>query len=176
MIHYCPLAPEADASQFVPTKVVMNRAGRAMLGAVSVIAFLTTVAFSLGAQPPVTAAPAGARPAADSSAPKPRNLSWLSDTRAFRVGDILKVNVNEYTLATANKGSSADAARSRKMGIDIEPPTIGAVAMGPIEGSVGTGDAGRSHQNGVATNSTSYLGAAPPAPSGGRRAARCASR
>jgi flagellar basal body L-ring protein FlgH len=97
-----------------------------MLGALSVFALIATIAASLSAQAPVTAAPPSARPVADTSAPARRNFNWLSDKRAFGVGDILKVNVDEYALATANKGSTSDAARERKMGVEINPPSMGA--------------------------------------------------
>lgn len=152
MIHYCTLAPEV-ASSPLPAKSLLGSAKSAMLGALSVFALIATIAASLGAQ-----APATARPVADTTAPARRNFNWLSDKRAFGVGDILKVNVDEYALASANKGSNSDAARDRKMGVEINPPSMGASAIGPIEGSVGSGDAGRSHANGAATNSTRYVG------------------
>jgi flagellar L-ring protein precursor FlgH len=158
MIHYCILAPEAAPATPLRAISFLGSAKSAMLGALSAVALLATIAASLSAQPPVTAAPAGARTAADTTAPARRNFNWLGDKRAFGVGDILKVNVDEYTLASANKGTTSDAARERKMGVDIAPPSMGASALGPISGSVGSGDAGRSHQNGVASNSTRYVG------------------
>lgn len=156
MIHFCELAPETPAPA-VETKSFFRGARRAMLGVLSSVALIATVAASLGAQAATTAAPAAGRPAADAAAPA-RNFNWLGDKRSFSVGDILKVNVDEHTAASANKGSTSDASRQRKMSIDIAPPSVGASAMSPIDGSVGSGDAGQSHQRGQAVNSTSYVG------------------
>jgi flagellar L-ring protein precursor FlgH len=131
-----------------------------MVGALTAVAFLATLAASLGAQTPATAVPAAARPATDAT-PAARNFNWLGDKRSFGVGDILKVNVDEYALASANKGTIAEASRQRKMSIDIAPPSVGASALGPIDGSVGSGDAGQTRQRGEATRGTRYVGELP---------------
>lgn len=133
-----------------------------MVGTFSAVVLLATLAASLGAQAP--AAAAGAKPATDSAAaPTHRNLNWLSDRRAFSVGDILRVKVDEYALASANKGTTAESSRSRNMDLGITPPSTGAssAAMGPIDGSVATGDAGKSRQTGEATRGTRYVGELP---------------
>ncbi|MEP7347463.1 MAG: flagellar basal body L-ring protein FlgH [Gemmatimonadaceae bacterium] len=158
MIHFCDLTPEAEPLAIVPAKSFLQGSKRAIVQAMTAAAFLARGAMALGAQAPATAVPATARQAVDSTAPIKRNFNWLGDKRAFVVGDIIKVNVDEHTLATATKGLSADAARQRKMGINIDPPSMGAAPLRPIDVAVGTGDAGTTHQNGQATNNVRYVG------------------
>ncbi len=166
MIHYCQIAIDRPSATRVATSPAHPRApwARAMIGTFSAVVLLATLAASLGAQAP--AAAAGARAATDSAAtatPTRRNLNWLSDRRAFSVGDILRVKVDEYALASANKGTTAESSRSRNMDLGINPPSTGAssAAMGPIDGSVATGDAGKSRQTGEATRGTRYVGELP---------------
>ena len=162
MIHFCALVPDV-APKPAPSR--QRPAKRAVLGALTGVAVLAGLAASLGAQAPASAAPASAAPAtagaAAEGAPAARNFNWLGDKRSFIVGDILKVNVDEYALASANKGTVAEASRQRKMSIDIAPPSVGASALGPIEGSVGSGDAGQTRQRGEATRGTRYVGELP---------------
>lgn len=112
------------------------------------------------------AAPAAAAQSADSAsrtaaAPPPLRIDWLSDRRTFVVGDIIKVLVDEFALATADKGTSAEASRQRRMGIDAHPPASGGSATDPIAGSFETSDRSKSAQRGSATRKTRYVGEIP---------------
>lgn len=156
MIHYRELAPDgAPAVSEMPDMPLptRRRVARVVVSILTSILCLAGLAASSGAQ---AAAPPPTGPAAPA-----RNLNWLGDKRAFSVGDILKVSVDEYTAASANKGNTADASRRRTMDIDIAPPSVGTTAMEPIDGSITTGDAGQSRQRGQATNSTRYVGELP---------------
>jgi flagellar L-ring protein FlgH len=95
----------------------------------------------------------------DSATVAPRRASsWTSDRRSFAVGDIIKVEVDEYALARAHKDNTSSASRSRTMSVGIDPPSAGGASPGNVSGSVGTGDAGQSTQRGNATRDTRYLG------------------
>lgn len=164
MIHYRTLATPASSMPTLPAPVPASRRWRwmpALVSAFSVL-LLVTLAASLGAQAPAGAA-TRARADSNAAAPARRNINWFSDRRAFSVGDILKVKVDEYALASANKDNTAEASRSRTMDVGIHPPSTGAStsALGPIEGSVGTGDAGSSKQRGEASRGTRYVGELP---------------
>lgn len=160
MIHYLEVRP-TPAPAVVPAPSHPTRrwpSPRAVLGSAVAAVMLVSLARSLGAQNrPV------ARAAADTAAPARPSYNWLSDRRSFSVGDILKVNVDEYALATANKEQLADASRKRSMDVGISPPSTGAAsaAIGPIDGSVGTSDAGQSRQRGTASRGTRYVGELP---------------
>lgn len=160
MIHCCPLSPDDTPAPAARQAAGRSVAARAMLGALSAVAAIATLAASLGAQAPAGGAPAGARQAAD-SAPAARNINWYGDRRAFTVGDILKVSIDEYALASANKGTTAEASRKRRMDLGVKTPSVGASVIGPIDGSIGSGDAGESHQRGEATRGTRYIGEIP---------------
>lgn len=127
------------------------------------IGITTTIALVLSAAPAVKAQSAPpARPAdAPASATPVRNISWTSSRRTFAVGDIIKVVVDEYALAQANKDNNNSASRSRNMTLGIEPPSSGTTPTAGIDGSVATGDAGQSRQQGRATRDTRYVGEIP---------------
>jgi flagellar L-ring protein FlgH len=83
----------------------------------------------LPAQPATPTAPANAAPAATPAvvaavAPggaRPR-ASWIADRRAFSVGDILTVLIDDYTIATAVKDNIATDTRRRNVGGTIRLP------------------------------------------------------
>lgn len=83
----------------------------------------------------VAAAPAGAQVA-----------SWTSDRQEFRVGDIISVLLDEYTLASANRNEIAEQERSRTMSAGAAYDGIG-VGQAAIE----TENSGRSRDRGQAT-------------------------
>jgi flagellar L-ring protein precursor FlgH len=83
---------------------------------------LCLVAAPLAAQAPA-GAPAGApgnAPSAAAADPAARTVrqSWTSPRRSFAVGDVITVLVDEYTLASANTGTSATDTRRRELGLD----------------------------------------------------------
>lgn len=161
MIHHCDVVVTPRRVTVIPTvpaaapaSVFTSRVG---IVAFAVTLLLTLAAASLGAQAPA----AGTRPDTSKAAAAPvRNLNWTSDRRGFVVGDIIQVMVDEYALARATKDNTNSASRSRRMGVDVSPPTLpgGESALGDISGSVQTGDAGSSSQRGNATRDTRYVG------------------
>jgi len=74
-------------------------------------------------------------PVADSTAvvattaPKPRQ-SWVSDRRAFAVGDVLTVLIDDYTISTAVKDNIASDTRRKNLGITIRMPAQGSKNAG----------------------------------------------
>ena len=145
----------------VPAEVASRPSPRfpgTWIGITTAIGLVLSLAPAVGAQ----SATAPTRPSATPTAPAPaRNLSWTSSRRTFAVGDIIKVVVDEYALAQANKDNNNSASRSRNMTLGIEPPSSGATPTPGIDGSVATGDAGQSRQQGRATRDTRYVGEIP---------------
>ena len=72
-------------------------------------------------------APADVAPAA--AAPVPR-ASWLSDRRAFTVGDVLTIIVDEQTLATERNDHNATANRGQSAGLNVASGSAPATTMG----------------------------------------------
>ncbi|CAN5236905.1 hypothetical protein BH09GEM1_BH09GEM1_12090 [soil metagenome] len=81
--------------------------------------------------------------------------SWTSDRRDFVTGDIITVLVDEYTLASANKGQSGSDQQSRQNGLSVTPPA--AIAVG-FDASVGTNKASSSRQSGAASRDLRFRG------------------
>jgi flagellar L-ring protein precursor FlgH len=86
---------------------------------------------TLGAQnaPPVPPTVA----AADSASARTPRQSWFSDRRAFAVGDIITVLIDDYTISTAIKDNLATDTRRKNMGINIRIPLQG-TRSGGIDG------------------------------------------
>lgn len=112
---------------------------------------LTTFVGSLGAQ---------ARPARGDSATRkssPGSRSWTSDRRSFTVGDIIKVRVDEFAIAEANKDNLAAASRKRRLDLGGDVETGSGSGAGPIQGRVETGDDSDWRQRGEASRNTRYI-------------------
>jgi len=75
---------------------------------------------------PASAAPASAAPAPASPAIKPRD-SWMADRRAFIVGDIVTVLIDDYTISTAVKENVATDNRTRGLSVNARLPTSGKI-------------------------------------------------
>ncbi|HNV76519.1 MAG: flagellar basal body L-ring protein FlgH [Gemmatimonadetes bacterium] len=157
MIHHCDVVATPRRVTVIPAVPAAepSRMRRAFLGLLSGIGLLLTlVAASLGAQP---ARPA--RPTADSAKAAPvRNIAWTSNKRSFAVGDIIRVVVDEYALAQANKDNTNSASRRRQLDVGINPPQMGTGTggLGAIDGSMEAGDGSTSQQRGNATRGTRY--------------------
>ncbi len=78
-------------------------------------------------EPPPT--PPAASPAttgdADALPVRAPRQSWVADRRAFAVGDILTVLIDDYTISTAVKDNIASDNRRRNMGASIRIPMQG---------------------------------------------------
>lgn len=121
-----------------------------------------TVWAMLGASQAAAQAPVAPDTSAAAAAPRRRMTSWTSDRRAFGVGDIIKVAVDEYALATADKGTVSEASRERQMGVGADPPTPASVSsIGPISGGFESADRGASRSRGQATRGSRYIGVIP---------------
>lgn len=158
MIHFVTIRTPAQAMDALrparPHDAVV-RWTRRLIVASLVGMLLTLAATSLAAQGPAT------RPDS-ASAPRPRSIAWTSNRREFIVGDIIKVYVDEYALASANKDNSASAARQRRMNVGVNAPVLdGSPILDPIAGSVETADGGSSSQRGNATRNTRYTAEIP---------------
>lgn len=153
MIHHCNVVATPRRVTVIPAvpEPVPGRLHRAWLGVLSTVALLLTVAASVGAQ--------GTAPRTDSVRTTPmRNIAWTSSRRSYAVGDIIRVVVDEYALASANKDNTASASRRRQLDLGVNPPSTGAgsAAVGPIDGSFEAGDGSTSNQRGNATRNTRY--------------------
>lgn len=84
----------------------------------------TTPAGGTPVAPPAAAASAGATPALTTTA-VPGRQSWFSDRRDFRVGDIVTILVDEYTLTSLDKTVNATDRRNRTLGLGITTPSGG---------------------------------------------------
>ncbi len=73
-------------------------------------------------------------------------VSWTSDAQVFRVGDMISVLLDEYTLASANRNESAQEERTRALSAagSYDGTTLGSAGLQ-------TGTAGRSENRGQAT-------------------------
>lgn len=97
-----------------------------------------------------------------SNTPRRRVASWTADRREFSVGDIIKVAVDEYALAAANKGTISEASRERTMGLGGSASMASSdLVIGPANGSLQSGDKGTSRSRGEATRGSRYVGEIP---------------
>ena len=156
MIHHCDVVTTPRRVTVIPAVPPAPRR-RSSWGPLAIIGgalvLMASAARAMGAQ---------ATPARPDSAKAPvaRVTNWTSDRRAFGVGDILQVWVDEYALAEANKSTANTASRRRRMDVGLTPPAMpGAAApLGAIDASIETGDGGDSRQRGNATRDTRYVG------------------
>lgn len=80
---------------------------------------------------------------------RPGRLNWTSDRRAFAVGDLVIVHIDEYTLASANL--SDNNTQRRKRDADFKLITPGASAATAPGASFSTANNGESTQRGDRT-------------------------
>lgn len=86
---------------------------------------------------------------ANDSAPAVRRTGgWTADRRELAVGEVLTVLLDERTLASGRKEQSGREDQTRDLDLGINPPSVGASAMGPIDGSVRTSKRAASTQRG----------------------------
>ncbi len=85
----------------------------------------------IGAQaaPPPTP-PVSTVEAADSIPVRAARTSWIADRRAFAVGDIITVLIDDYTISTAVKDNIASDTRRRNLGATIRLPLQGSRSGG----------------------------------------------
>lgn len=86
---------------------------------------------------------------------RPRQ-SWTTDRRDFSVGDVVTVVVDEYTLASANKGNFASDRRQRDLGAGISQNVTTAIPS--VAADVGTFNDAESRTRGEATRQNRFQG------------------
>jgi flagellar L-ring protein FlgH len=77
---------------------------------------------------------------------RPARLNWTSDRRAFAVGDLIIVHIDEFTLASANLTDNASQRRRRNT--DFQLITPGATAATAPGASFESANNGESSQRG----------------------------
>jgi flagellar L-ring protein precursor FlgH len=82
------------------------------------LALPATAALAQDAPPPVTAG-------ADSLPARAPRASWTADRRAFSVGDVITVLIDDYTISTAIKDNLATDLRRRDLGANVRIPLQG---------------------------------------------------
>lgn len=92
---------------------------------------------------------------AQTAARRPRQ-SWTADRKDFTVGDVVTVVVDEYTLASANKGNSSSDRRSRDLGVGISQTVSPAIPT--VAADVGTFNDAESRTRGEATRQNRFQG------------------
>jgi flagellar L-ring protein precursor FlgH len=77
---------------------------------------------------------------------RPTRLNWTSDRRAYTVGDLIIVHIDEYTLASAN--ITDNATQRRRRNTDFQLVTPGASAATAPGAEFATSNNGESTQRG----------------------------
>lgn len=89
--------------------------------------------------------------------PTPSRQSWTSDRRDFRVGDVITVLVDEYTLATANQGTFSSDRRLRDARVDVRQSVVTSVPSGG-GADFSSANAAESRQRGEAVRQNRFQG------------------
>ena len=96
------------------------------------------------------AAPAATAAAATTAPTRPAPTSWLADSRALAVGDVITLYVDEAVIASARKSQTGRDNTQREMGVSLAPPGGSA----PIQGSFGDSKRASSDQSGDMSRAT----------------------
>jgi flagellar L-ring protein precursor FlgH len=67
---------------------------------------------------------------ADATSARPTRQSWFADRRAFAIGDVITVLIDDYTISTAVKDNMATDTRRKNMGASIRLPAQGTKSGG----------------------------------------------
>ncbi|MCC7052660.1 MAG: flagellar basal body L-ring protein FlgH [Gemmatimonadaceae bacterium] len=127
----------------------MKISQRDMMRATALIGLTMFLTQHLHAQPrrdSVVVSPAAPATALNA---RPGRLNWTSDRRAFAVGDLVIVHIDEYTLASANM--TDNATQRRKKDTDFQLITPGATAATAPGAAFNTSNNGESTQRGDRT-------------------------
>ena len=125
---------------------------------ISSLLIITTVAACPGTTPAQAPAARTAAPDSTVAQPQRKRTNWLTDSRAFKVGDVFKVAIDEYALAQANKSTVSEASRERQMGMGGSMSMEGGTGFGPVDGAMETSDRGASRSRGEASRGSRYVG------------------
>ncbi len=128
---------------------------RFLLSSLLVITSVAACPGSVPAQAPVAR---NATPDSTVAPPHRRRTNWLTDSRTFKVGDMIKVAIDEYALAQANKSTVSEASRERQLGMGGSMSMEGGTGFGPVDGAMQTSDKGTSRSRGEASRGSRYVG------------------
>ena len=126
------------------------------LGTAALLAVVEPVQARQAAEPNTPAQTAEPTAPTQTAAPAPRarasRWDWTADRRRFVEGDIIPVLIDEYTLASANKNSTAKRDRSRDLSLGGGYSVTGpAAANGNVNGAFRSRSAGESTERGQTT-------------------------
>lgn len=102
------------------------------------------------------AAQAAEPPASQTTQQRRGRQSWTSDRRDYAPGDLITVLVDEYTLASANRGNFASDQRFRDLGLGVSQTAVNAIPSGSVD--VSTVNDAESRQRGEATRQNRFQG------------------
>jgi flagellar L-ring protein FlgH len=114
------------------------------------VAALLLIAIDAPASAQGRSAPAAAAGAANAAATRPAPTSWLADSRALAVGDVITLHVDDAVIASARKSQTGRDNTQREMGVALSPPGGSA----PIQGSFGDSKRASSDQTGDMSRAT----------------------
>jgi flagellar L-ring protein precursor FlgH len=163
MIHWGTPLPSATRNPYVHIAIAQHRRARTgrrvLVACLYALPLLLLLVATVGAQAPRTAAPPPPPAAADSASARPAIASWTSDRRAFAVGDIITVLIDEHTAASANRLNTATDTKRRRMdaGADIPMEMSPEIGKRPNVG-ISSSNEGSSNQRGEATRGTRFVG------------------
>lgn len=92
-----------------------------------------------------------------SQTPPPRvgRQSWTSDRQTFEIGDLIMVEVDELTVATANSGNSASDSRRRDLALNLAAAMSGGTGKS-ADVAVGSGNDASSRRSGSSTRQNRF--------------------
>ena len=99
------------------------------------------------------AAPLAAQAATPIRAPR---RSWTADRQDFVVGDVITVLIDELTVASANKGTSASDRRGRDLGLGASQSVV--ASLPSIGADVTSTSSAESSQRGESTQANHFQG------------------
>ena len=113
------------------------------------------------AQPLLAQDPARGRPsdkaATDSFALQPvARVSWTSDRMRYGIGDIITIQIDESTLASAGLIDNNSERRDKKMGLSMHPPASPGAPSGAVDVTMGFNQNGDSRKSGEAVRKNAF--------------------
>jgi flagellar L-ring protein precursor FlgH len=101
---------------------------------------------------------AAQQPAKDQPPPIPRLASYTADRRAYAVGDVITVRLNESTIASASKEQDGSDQQTRENDLSFQPPSSGLATTPAIAATLTTDKNGSSTQSGAAQRNVTFQG------------------
>ena len=99
------------------------------------------------------AAPLAAQAPAPVKSPR---RSWTADRQDFVVGDVITVLIDELTVASANKGTTASDRRGRDLGLGVAQNVVSSIPV--VAADVSSTNSAESSQRGESTQANHFQG------------------